>query len=690
MGDNNKITEQRPYRGMQKFSEEHKNLFFGRTKPIDEIFDLLKNNRLTVIFGRSGIGKSSLLNAGLLPKLRENFYLPVLIRIPFSDPKTDPLAYTKSEIEREMKKYVSKDFKYTEGKTLWEFFREADLARSVVIPVLIFDQFEEYFNFGKQYKERAEKFLKELSDLIENRMPDELKTGDVKKIAGSVDAQNNARIIISLREDCLAPLEDLGKLIPSLNKIRYRILPLHGKEALDAVYLPAKNFIDKDTAVYILIKMIPKKLKTEVGKETIDDADERNWEEKDFEPYIISLFCYQVNEKRIAANLNKITNELIDTTNVETILSDYYDSSLKKHQRVYHKNIAQILQNTLLSKEGYRLLKPKNASEFKDLSDDLIKDLVDDRIIQVVNRNDINNIEISHDLLANVIFEKKTESKRNKTFSIIAGSGIAVVLIMLSLIIFHQSKKASALEVRLKQDSIIKKSLTTKNISLATKNDSIDSINKRYDRTVTAITQSYSGTIYFQVSGPWKNQPQLLRCMDQLRDMKFVVPTAEVISNKPFNNIIKYFHREDEQVAMTIQSVCQKYYTNAPVQLISKDSDKVTRGTIEVWVKYEHHYDQLFSPDPTSRENAKRYLSETYKTVDAGKQWPKQLVATARKNASNETGIKNTLYVFSKMDADYLQDDKELIVSWLHEVQQTNNPEYTSLINEILDKLNAR
>ena len=100
--------EQRPYRGMQQFSEQHKDLFFGRSKPVDEIFDLLKNNLLTVIFGKSGIGKSSLINAGLLPELRENFYLPVLIRIPFSDARVDPLAYTRACIEAEVKRYIFK------------------------------------------------------------------------------------------------------------------------------------------------------------------------------------------------------------------------------------------------------------------------------------------------------------------------------------------------------------------------------------------------------------------------------------------------------------------------------------------------------------------------------------------------------------------------------------------------------
>src|SRR5436190_23002481 len=102
---------------MQKFSEEHKNLFFGRTKAVNDMFDLLRNNILTVIFGKSGIGKSSVLNAGLIPKLRENFYLPVLIRIPFADADVDPLAYTQSCIEAEVKKYIFKDFKYPPDTT---------------------------------------------------------------------------------------------------------------------------------------------------------------------------------------------------------------------------------------------------------------------------------------------------------------------------------------------------------------------------------------------------------------------------------------------------------------------------------------------------------------------------------------------------------------------------------------------
>jgi hypothetical protein len=581
-------TDQRPYRGMQKFSEEHKNLFFGRTKPIDEIFDLLRNNILTVIFGKSGIGKSSLLNAGLLPKLRENFYLPVLIRIPFSDPGIDPLAYTQSAIETEIKRYIYKDFKYPENTTLWQFFREANYTGGAVIPVLIFDQFEEYFNFGKEYKQRAEKFIKELSDLIENRVPAQLKNNDTYKTLSASDTQNTFRVMISLREDFLAPLEDLGKLIPSLGKIRYRILPLRGKEAFDAVYLPAKSLIEEATVIHLLKKIIPKKIKAETEKAQTVDADDNDWEQKDFEPYILSLFCYQVNEKRIVVKQPKISEELIDQTKVESILSDYYESSLKKYRHRYHKDIGSVLETSLISNEGYRLLKPANSSEFESIPEQAIKDMVDDRIIQMVNRNEINNIEISHDLLANVIYKKKTESRRNKTFLITIGAGIGVVLIILSLIIFNQSKKTYVLETQLKQKDTLAKHDSVANKSLNKTNDSLkttyDSVNQRLDRATAEIKKSYNGTVYFQANLDPKGQPHLLQCMDQLRDMKFVVPSAEQIAKKPFKNIIKYFHPEDSSTAEKIRTVCEKYYSAIQIKQISLNSNKVAQGTIEVWV----------------------------------------------------------------------------------------------------------
>jgi len=571
---------------MQQFSEQHKDLFFGRSKPVDEIFDLLKNNLLTVIFGKSGIGKSSLINAGLLPELRENFYLPVLIRIPFSDARVDPLIYTRACIEAEVKKYIFKGFVYPEDTTLWQFFREADYTGGAVIPVLIFDQFEEYFSFGKQNKQRSEKFIRELSDLIENRMPAHLENTDRYKTLSAADTQNIFRVVISLREDFLAPLEDLGRLIPSLNKVRYRILQLHGEEAFDAVYLPAKNLIDETTAVHLLEKIIPRRIDSEEGKE-ITTNTEGDWKDKDFEPYILSLFCYQVNEKRIFAKQNKISETLINQTKVETILSDYYDSSLKKYSRRYHKKFGYVLEKNLISDEGYRLLKPVNAKEFKDIPGQAINDMVDDRIIHRETRNDVTYIEISHDLLAKVVYERKIAGSTNKKTLVIAAIFVIIIATLFLLGILQQKQKLQEANYTLKTyDSTIKKqdSITAKDSA------KINSLNSHLVQIITGDTLSSkkNGTVYFQANEiPPKSNIQV--CIKALKKLNFNVPATQKVKDMPAKNLIRYYYAEDEANADLIKSICDRYYTMPfEIQFFRSlgKAKGVKPGTLEVWIYY--------------------------------------------------------------------------------------------------------
>ncbi|WP_425246531.1 hypothetical protein [Streptomyces sp. NEAU-NA10] len=60
-----------PYRGLARFETDDRHLFFGRDRMVEELNRLVSDHRLAVLFGPSGSGKSSLLRAGLLPRLRE-------------------------------------------------------------------------------------------------------------------------------------------------------------------------------------------------------------------------------------------------------------------------------------------------------------------------------------------------------------------------------------------------------------------------------------------------------------------------------------------------------------------------------------------------------------------------------------------------------------------------------------------
>lgn len=58
-----------PYRGLFRFEQQHARMFVGRETAIEELLDRLKQKRATVVFGTSGVGKSSLCLAGVLPRV---------------------------------------------------------------------------------------------------------------------------------------------------------------------------------------------------------------------------------------------------------------------------------------------------------------------------------------------------------------------------------------------------------------------------------------------------------------------------------------------------------------------------------------------------------------------------------------------------------------------------------------------
>ncbi|MDX2937907.1 hypothetical protein [Streptomyces ipomoeae] len=60
-----------PYRGLARFEPDDRELFFGRNRLVAELSELVYGHRFAVVFGASGSGKSSLLRAGLIPRLRE-------------------------------------------------------------------------------------------------------------------------------------------------------------------------------------------------------------------------------------------------------------------------------------------------------------------------------------------------------------------------------------------------------------------------------------------------------------------------------------------------------------------------------------------------------------------------------------------------------------------------------------------
>ena len=60
-----------PYRGLMPYTEEDAEFFFGRDRDTRLIIDNLKAYRITVLYGPSGVGKSSVLHAGVLKGMND-------------------------------------------------------------------------------------------------------------------------------------------------------------------------------------------------------------------------------------------------------------------------------------------------------------------------------------------------------------------------------------------------------------------------------------------------------------------------------------------------------------------------------------------------------------------------------------------------------------------------------------------
>ena len=60
-----------PYRGLKRFEDRDKDLFFGRDQLIEKLLDRLGSSNVLLVLGASGSGKSSVVLAGVLPKLSQ-------------------------------------------------------------------------------------------------------------------------------------------------------------------------------------------------------------------------------------------------------------------------------------------------------------------------------------------------------------------------------------------------------------------------------------------------------------------------------------------------------------------------------------------------------------------------------------------------------------------------------------------
>ena len=393
------VDAKNPWLGLASFTEETRQYFFGRDEEVAELARRVQRKLLTVLFGQSGLGKTSILRAGLVPRLRSQGYCPVYVRIDYSKGSPEPAEQIKQAIRLNARR--SGEWTQTgvavEGESLWEFLHHRDdvlLDESgrTLIPLLIFDQFEEIFTLAQSDdfgRARAARFIAELADLVENRPPKEFEARleQDESAAERFDfARSDYRVLIALREDYLAPLEGLKQAIPSISQNRLRLAPMTGTQALAAVLEPGKGLVTQEVAEAI-VRFV-------AGGAELANAV--------VEPSLLSLICRELNDARIAQGRREISLDLLAGSHT-TILTNFYERALADQPAA----VRRLIEDDLLTDSGFR----ENVAEESlvkrfaeaDAAPNTLALLVNRRLLRIEERLDVRRVELTHDVLCGVV-----------------------------------------------------------------------------------------------------------------------------------------------------------------------------------------------------------------------------------------------------------------------------------------------
>jgi hypothetical protein len=393
------------------FTEATQAFFHGRDAEAAELLRRVRRERLTILFGQSGLGKTSLLCAGLFPRLRVADFLPVYIRLDWTTAQISPVAQIRQALAENLAEQGVEGRPPCPDETLWGYFHDKDTEfwsrrNRLVTPVLVLDQFEEIFTLGQGAASAPT--LDELAALIENRPPESVRSAldDDPDAATRYDfAKENGKVILALREDFLPELEGLRRRMPSIMDNRMRLTRMNGRQALDAILASGGHLMAPGVAEKVIAFVAASR-----GRAEEEKAGEQELAGLEIEPALLSIVCSELNNKRIRLGQAQITADLLEGAQQE-IVGQFYESSLTGMD----PPLRLFIEEQLLTAEGYRDTRPlAEALRQPGVTRADIDKLVLRRLLRIEERFGTQWVELTHDLLTGVIRQRR-DLRREQT-----------------------------------------------------------------------------------------------------------------------------------------------------------------------------------------------------------------------------------------------------------------------------------
>lgn len=385
---------QNPWPGLFWYTEEQAHLFFGREAEIEELLRLIQRETLTILFGRSGLGKTSLLRAGVFPRLRQEGCFPVVLRLNYSPQAASPVEQVKALTEAAASAGgidIESAQNAAESETLWEYFHRVHFwgpRNDRLTPVLVFDQFEEIFTLGNRGPEEID-ILEQLADLAENRVPavvqQRVETSGERQ---SVEAGTPIyKIVLSLREDFVWRLDTLRPILPAIMRNRFALGPLDAARGLEIIRNAGKEWVTNEVAQDIIEAVISSR-----RGEGLSSAGE------EVEPAYLNVMCNELFDRMVATGKTQITRELV-AAEKGGILESLYARSMSG----LDDSVRLFVEERLVTPAGFRATLPVEEAHRERITDADLQKLVNRRLLRFEDRLGTRHVELAHDLLTGLV-----------------------------------------------------------------------------------------------------------------------------------------------------------------------------------------------------------------------------------------------------------------------------------------------
>lgn len=378
-----------PYVGPRPFQTGEK--MYGRERETRELLNLLIAERIVLLYSPSGAGKTSLIQAALLPKLREEeFVVLPTMRVNSETPNLAQLPEAKRSGPVNNRYVLSTLLSLEEGQPRENRLPLAQLAQMPFAdylkqradlkdknPVLLFDQFEEILTTAPMEREMKLAFFEQIGEALRDR---------------------TRWALFSMREDYIAGLDPYIRPLPTRFSTRYRLDLLGADAARDAIQKPARDGgVDFTNAA---------------ANKLIDDLRQVHIQRPDgtmetqpglyVEPVQMQVVCLRLWNNLPADKQEIAETDVVQVGDVNSALASYYElrvSAVSVAAGETERTIREWFDRQLITDAGVRgqvLMEPDRS---RGLSNAAIRMLEDAHLVRADERRGATWFELAHDRL---------------------------------------------------------------------------------------------------------------------------------------------------------------------------------------------------------------------------------------------------------------------------------------------------